>query len=87
MVLGPTLLIIRQELSEGLVCVHVLSHFIYISLWATLRTVTCQASLPWDSPDKNTGVGLSCPPPGDLPNPGIEAASHISCIGRQVLYQ
>ena len=26
---------------------------------------------PWDSPDKNTGVGgLPCSPPGDLPDPG-----------------
>ena len=30
--------------------------------------------------------GLPCPPPGDLPNPGIELASLTSpCIGRQVL--
>ena len=29
-----------------------------------------------DSPDKNTGVG--CPPPGDLPNPGIEPMFLIS---------
>ena len=28
-----------------------------------------------DSPGKNTGVGLPCPPPGDLPNPGIEPRS------------
>ena len=28
-----------------------------------------------DSPAKNTGVGLSCPPLGDLPNPGIEPRS------------
>ena len=28
-------------------------------------------ALPWDSPGKNTGVALPCPPPGDLPNPGI----------------
>ena len=30
---------------------------------------------PWDSPGKKTGVGLPCPPPGDLPRPGIEPAS------------
>ena len=30
---------------------------------------------PWDSPAKSTGVGLLCPPPGDLPNPGIEPRS------------
>ena len=28
-----------------------------------------------------------CPPPGDLPNPGIEPASLMSaCIGRWILY-
>ena len=31
-------------------------------------------------------VGLSLPSPGDLPNPGIEPVSCISCIGRQILY-
>ena len=28
-----------------------------------------------DSPGKNTGVRLPCPPPEDLPNPGIELRS------------
>ena len=30
--------------------------------------------------------GLPCPPPGDLPNPGIKPASYVSCIDRQDLY-
>ena len=31
--------------------------------------------------------GLPCPPPGDLPNPGIESVSlNVACIGRWVLY-
>ena len=30
--------------------------------------------------------GLTFPPPGDLPDPGIEPQSHVSCIGRQILY-
>ena len=30
---------------------------------------------PWDSPGKNTGLGLPCPPPGDLPDPRIEPMS------------
>ena len=30
-----------------------------------------------DSPGKNTEVGLPCPPPGDLPNPGIEPRSPV----------
>ena len=39
----------------------------------TLWTVVHQAPLPWDFPDKNTGVGSQpFPSPGILPNPGIE---------------
>ena len=30
---------------------------------------------PWISPGQNTGVGKAFPPPGDLPNPGIEPRS------------
>ena len=30
--------------------------------------------------------GLPFPSPGELPNPGIEEESHVSCIGRWVLY-
>ena len=30
---------------------------------------------------------LPCPPPGDLPNPGMKPASRVSCIGRQILYR
>ena len=30
--------------------------------------------------------GLPLPPPGDLPDPGLEPVSRVSCIGRQVLY-
>ena len=26
---------------------------------------------PWDSPDKNTAADCKCPPPSDLPDPGI----------------
>ena len=36
-------------------------------LWPT--RILC----PWDSPGKKTRVGLPCPPPGDLPNPGSPA--------------
>ena len=32
------------------------------------------SSVHGDSPCKNTGVGCLCPPPQDLPNPGIEPA-------------
>ena len=29
---------------------------------------------------------VACPPPGNLPDPRMESLSHISCLGRQVLY-
>ena len=32
--------------------------------------------------------GVPCPPPGDLPNPGIKSASlNVSCSDRQILYR
>ena len=44
-------------------------------VFATLWTIACQAPL-----SKNTS-GLPFPPPGDLPNPGIEPASLMSLTG------
>ena len=41
----------------------------------TSWTIACQAPLSWDSPGKDTGVGIPIPPPGDLPNPGMEPRS------------
>ena len=35
---------------------------------------------PWDSPGKDAGVGLPCPPSGDLPNPGIRFMSLMSPV-------
>ena len=32
----------------------------------------------WDFPGMNTGVGLPCPSPGDVPNPGTEPVSPVS---------
>ena len=29
---------------------------------------------------------VAMPSPRDLPNPGIEPVSHVSCIGKQILY-
>ena len=43
------------------------------------------SSVHGDSPGKNTGVGYLAPAPGDLPDPGIKPASHVSRIGRQSL--
>ena len=43
---------------------------------------------PWDFPGKNTGVGCHFPPPGDLPDPGIESTSPASpAFAGGTLYQ
>ena len=47
-------------------------------LCATLWTVACQAPLPMGFSRQEYWSGLPCPPPGDLPNPGIEPASLMS---------
>ena len=56
------------------VCAQLLSH---VRLFATLCTVALRS--PLDSLDMNTGV--PCPPPGDLPDPGIEPMSPALQVG------
>ena len=41
---------------------------------------------PWDYLGKNTGAGLSFPPPRDLPYRGNQSRSLASCLSRWVLY-
>ena len=45
-----------------------------------------QAPLSTEFSRQEHGSGLPCPPPGDLPDPGIEPESQVSGIGRWVLY-
>ena len=45
-----------------------------------------QAPLPMKFFRQEYWSGLPFPPLGDLPDPGVEPTSCISCIGRQVLY-
>ena len=52
-----------------------LSHFICVQLFAALWTVACQAPLSLRFSRQEYSNGLPCPPPGDLPNPGIKPAS------------
>ena len=40
----------------------------------------------WRFSRRESWSGLPCPPPGDLPDPGIKPASCMSCISRQILY-
>ena len=52
-----------------------LSHFSHVQLFVTLWTVGHQAPRSMGFSRKEYWRGLPCPPPGDLPNPGIEPAS------------
>ena len=55
-----------------------LSHFSHVGLFATPRTVAYQAPLSMGVSRQEYWSGLPCPPPGDLPNPGIKPESLIS---------
>ena len=50
-------------------------------------TIACQASLSMGFSRQEYWSGLpATPSQGDLSDPGIKPASHVSCIGRWVLY-
>ena len=59
----------------SLACVWVRSRFSPVWLFETLWTVACQAPLSVGFSRQEYKSGLLCPPPGDLPNPGIEPSS------------
>ena len=50
------------------------SHVRPCDLW----TVACQAPLPMGISKQEHRNGLLCPPPGDLPDPGIRPISPVS---------
>ena len=52
-----------------------LSHFSGVWLFATLCTVALQAPLSMGFSRQEYWTGQLCPPPWDLPNPGIETES------------
>ena len=52
-----------------------LSHFSHVWLCATRWTIAHQAPLSMGFSRQECWSGLPCPPPGDLPNPGIKAMS------------
>ena len=56
----------------------VLSHFSCVQLFVTLWTVAHQAPLSMGFFRQKYWSALPCPPPGDLLDPGIEAASLVS---------
>ena len=55
-----------------------LSRFSPVRLFETLWTVACQAPLSTGFSRQEYWSKLSCPPPWDLPDPGIEATSLMS---------
>ena len=55
-----------------------LSQFSCVRLFATLWTVASQAPLSMGFSKQEYWNGLPCPPPGDLPNPGIKSASRVA---------
>ena len=70
-------------------CVHVcmLSCFSHVWLFTTPQTVADQAPLFTGFSRQEYWYGLPCPPPGNLPDPGVEPASLRSpAVSRQVLY-
>ena len=79
MPLGVSTTIRQMETqSSKVVCVRVLSYFRHVQLFVTPWTVAHQAPLSVRFSRQEYWSGLPCPPPGDLPNPGMEPESPVS---------
>ena len=52
-----------------------LNPFSHVQRFATLWKVASHAPLSMGFSRQESWRGLPCPPPGDLPNPGLEPAS------------
>ena len=70
------------------VCVRVCDALNGVQLFRTPQTAAHQAPLSMGFPRQKYWSGLPFPPPGDLPDPGIEPTSSacFSSIGKQILY-
>ena len=62
----------------GCVCARMLSHSSRARLCATLWTIAHQTPLFLGFSSQEYWSGLPCPPPGDLPDPGIKPTSLMS---------
>ena len=79
MPLGVSTTIRQMETqSSKVVCVRVLSYFRHVQLFVTPWTVAHQAPLSVRFSRQEYWSVLPCPPPGDLPNPGMEPESPVS---------
>ena len=56
-------------------CVCMLSHFSCVQLFMTLWTIACEAPLSMGFSRQEYWIGLPCPPPGHLLDPGIKPMS------------
>ena len=61
-----------------MLAVCVLSHFSHVRLRVTLWTAARQAPPSTGFSRQEYWTGLSCPPPGDFPDPGIETVSSVT---------
>ena len=59
-------------------CMRPKSHPSYLALLQHYGTIAHQAPLSMGFSRQEWWIGLPCPPPGDLPNPGIEPESLMS---------
>ena len=64
----------------GCVCCR-LNRFSHVQLCLTPWTVARQAPLSVEFSRQDYCSGFPCPPPGDLPNPGIELGSPALQVG------
>ena len=83
------ILVLRKGSEELPVCTMwacMLSHLSRVRLFVTLWTVAHQAPLSMGFSKQEYWSGLPFPSPGALPDLGIEPLSHVSCVGRWVLY-
>ena len=65
---------------------NVLSHLSCVRLFVTPWTVARQAPLSMGFSGQEYWSGLPCPPPGDLPDPGIESAPLASPASAGVFF-
>ena len=67
-----------KQIGHILPCAAVLNHFSHVQLFATLWTVVHEAPLSKGFSRQEYWSGLPCPPPGGLPDPGIEPTSPVT---------
>ena len=61
-----------------MLCCAVLSCFSRVQLFATPWTIACHTPLSMGFSKREYWSGLPCPPPGDLPDPGIKPMFPVS---------